>query len=193
MHFKIASKNSANDSIKKFGATHLISLNDPPQRTFQNRLQRNNHLTVHFEDTEDYASFNAPKLRHIREILAFGATIPRDAVVIVNCHAGMCRSTAVALGLAVQRYGVDALPRMAKAMVEQRPHACPNRLIAHLFDLALGTNGEILKIAEEISNKYMLDTHLAEWDKGYVLPPKEDLVEHTDVEPSRLQLPRSSE
>lgn len=180
MHFKVSSMAKANKRIKEFEATHLISINDPPQRTFQNRLQPDKHLTVHFEDTEDYQEWQAPTLAHIRQILNFAESLPKDTNVIVNCHAGMCRSPAVALGLAAHRYGLEALPAAAIAMIEQRPSACPNRLVAHLFDLALGTNGEILKIAEDISNKYMLDTHLLQWDKGYVLPPREEVVELSD-------------
>lgn len=172
MHFKISSMAKANKRIKAFEATHLISINDPPQRTFQNRLQPDKHLTVHFEDTEFYDEPSAPTLAHIEYILAFGATIPENETVVVNCHAGMCRSTAVALGLAVQRYGLEKLPEAAAAMIEQRPQSCPNRLVAHLMDVALGTNGEIFKIACDISDRYMIKTHLITFDQGYLLPPR---------------------
>lgn len=180
MHFIVASKTKANDVIKKYNATHLISINDRGSRTFQSRLNPDRHLTVHFEDTERYDEFDAPTLGAIQQILAFASRIPADSTVIVNCHAGMCRSTAVALGLAVQRYGLEALEASAIKMVDQRPIACPNRLVAHLFDLALGTNGEILAVAERISDKYMLDTHLKQWDEGYVLPPIEAVLKSPD-------------
>lgn len=180
MHFVVASRTKANDAIKKYGATHLISINDRGSRTFQSRLDRSRHLTVHFEDTEKFDDFDAPTAGAIQQILDFAKHIPADATVIVNCHAGMCRSTAVALGLAVQRYGVEALEEMAGKMVEQRPIACPNRLVAALFDAKLETGGAILKIAERISNKYMLDTHLIQWDEGYVLPPELEWLKPSD-------------
>lgn len=180
MHFIVASMNKANDAIKKYGATHLISINDRGSRTFQSRLDRSRHLTVHFEDTEKYDEFDAPTLGAIKQILHFAKDIPEDSTVIVNCHAGMCRSTAVALGLAVQRYGLEALEASATKMVEQRPIACPNRLVAHLFDIALNTNGELLAVAERISGKYMLETHLLQWDQGYVLPPRDAVIKHSD-------------
>lgn len=173
MHFKIASKNKAHDAIKKYGATHLVSINDVNSRTFQNRLPRAQHLTVLFEDTENYADPHAPILADIRRILEFASRIPKEDTVIVNCHAGMCRSTAVALGLAVQRYGVEHLDEMTAAMLEQRPQSCPNRLVAHLFDVALGTNGEILAAARKVSDRYMLDAFRDRYNKGCVLPPEE--------------------
>lgn len=182
MHFIVASMNKANDAIKKYGATHLISINDRGSRTFQSRLDGSRHLTVHFEDTEKYDEFDAPTLSAVQQILHFARSIPEDSTVVVNCHAGMCRSTAVALGLAAQRYGLEALEDSATKMVDQRPIACPNRLVAHLFDLALETNGELLAIAERISNKYMLESHLIQWDQGYVLPPKDAVIKTEDDE-----------
>lgn len=149
MRFKVSDRTKANKDIKKYGATALISINDPGSRTFQCRLPRHNHFNIYFEDVTDPESYFAPTRADIDRILSW--ELP-DGPILVNCFAGRSRSTAVALGLAY-RDGID-LRAAADDIISYRRSIYPNPLIAKYLDDALSADGAIVDIAKQIADEY---------------------------------------
>jgi predicted protein tyrosine phosphatase len=67
---------------------------------------------------------------------------------VVHCEAGISRSTASALALKIQAHGGIA---GARAWIDhERPHACPNMLLAEFFDNLLDLQGEFIALCDDI-------------------------------------------
>jgi predicted protein tyrosine phosphatase len=109
---------------------------------------RRNRIECLFEDTSDPGEPGAVTATQVQEILR--AALPVEGSMLVHCQYGQSRSAAVALGLAcaVGWAPRDAAMDLSRA-AERAGHFYPNRLVAQLFDQALGMNGELLQEAEK--------------------------------------------
>jgi predicted protein tyrosine phosphatase len=107
-----------------------------------------NRIECLFEDESDPGHPDAATAAHVQEILR--AALPVEGLVLVHCKYGQSRSAAVALGLAC---AAGWAPRAAAVdlsrAAERAGHFYPNRLVAQLFDQALGMNGALLQQAEK--------------------------------------------
>lgn len=115
------------------GFTHTVSLIDIGTKLF---FRRSNHLILNFDDIDDDRVPGCPKLHHIQRILDFTKNLTNDDSLLVHCHAGICRSTAAAIGILVQ-HGVPPSTALQKIKAI-RPLLWPNLLVCKLFDEALG-------------------------------------------------------
>ena len=97
-----------------------------------------NHLILHFEDYDKRWAHSgaAPKLEHVQKIVDFAKDIGPDDKVLVNCHAGVSRSVATAIGILVQ-HGMDPVDAILHCK-EIRPQMWPNDLITSYFSEVLG-------------------------------------------------------
>jgi len=144
-------------------ATHTISLLDPdidahllkiPEATASSQLKR-----CYFHDlTPDSAMLkylNNPILaskKQLEEVLAFSESVELKDKLLVHCHAGISRSTAVAIGILYQ-HGLN--PREATQQVLTiRPQAFPNHYILELFDDIFALKGEFVTITTEELRKF---------------------------------------
>lgn len=148
-------KNAVHKEAKRHGATHWLCILDPSDRPpfISPRLQQLNKLHLRFEDVLEETDPLAPTRDDVAKILEWGETIPDDATVIVNCMAGVSRSTAAALALMVQKDG--DIEGAGEQLIEQRPEACPNPLITQFADEHLGLGGKLHEKGEEIANEKM--------------------------------------
>jgi predicted protein tyrosine phosphatase len=141
----------------KVRATHILTLLDPGQRPFLHpHTDRKNWCHVICEDDLDPIHKNAPTMETVAQILAWGSTLPVDAVVIVACFAGVSRSTAAALLLLVQHHGIDKVDGCIDLLLKVRPQACPNSLITLYGDELLGCGGELFQKAEAVATAKIL-------------------------------------
>lgn len=90
---------------------------------------------------------HAPTMRDIMNVLVFTDTFTDDDRVLIHCHGGKCRSTAVAM-LALVQHGMDHDEAIAM-VTEARPILWPNKLIIRLGDIALGQNGALIGFMTE--------------------------------------------
>lgn len=162
--FTVCGKSEVKKTVKRFGATHLITMLDVGDRIFRPpRIPAANHLVLNFEDEEDADKWAAPTIEHARCILEFGRRLPEDARVVVHCFAGACRSTSSALALWLQANGTDKLEEGAAWLQADRPQACPNMLLARHFDELLGMEGRLLKECDQIGadtmNRWWKENH----------------------------------
>jgi predicted protein tyrosine phosphatase len=149
--FTVCGKSEVKKTVKRFAATHLVTMLDVGDRVFRPpRIQPGNHLQLNFEDEEDPAKWAAPTREHAEAILAFGQNLPADARVVVHCFAGACRSTASALALWLQANGTDRLEEGSAWLKADRPRACPNLLLARFFDDIFGMDGRLVEECDRI-------------------------------------------
>jgi predicted protein tyrosine phosphatase len=153
--FTVCSKSQVQDRVSKVDATHVISMLDPDDHMYKPiGIRQEDHLFLKFEDCEFPDNPRAPRIEHCQRILDFGKQLPDDAVTVVHCFAGMCRSTTSALALHVQKHGDLAAARAWLA--EDRPQAMPNMLMAQHFDKLLGCNGKFVKLCDQINSHRIL-------------------------------------
>ena len=114
---------------------HVIGMLDPCERSWQTFPQHPSRFMVWFTDTV-HSSPSCPSIHHIRHIIElFKIHNMHKGNVLIHCHAGISRSTAVAIGLLVMQ---GIAPEMAfKLIHDQRPRMWPNELILKHFDEAL--------------------------------------------------------
>lgn len=162
--FTVCGKSEVKKTVKRFAATHLVTMLDVGDRVFRPpRIGAASHLQLNFEDEEDPTKWAAPTIDHARTILEFGRSLPGDARVVVHCFAGACRSTASALALWLQANGVDRLEEGAAWLRADRPQACPNLLLARYYDDILGMGGKLVeecdRIGADSANRWWKTNH----------------------------------
>lgn len=155
MKIFVTSKNKARDTVKRENATHAIVIMDVGKQLYPHPLPPENVLKLNFEDDlED--GVGAPKKYDVERILKFARdNLNENSVVVINCHAGMSRSTAAALIIMVQEHGNDKIDWCIEEMVRIRDCAIPNSLITKFADEMLGCDGELHEKAEAHCDKYM--------------------------------------
>ena len=135
-------------------ATHMISLLDPDIKDYdfiklpiisaERNLRR-----YYFDDItpnsfwcEYYPNAKFVTAEQIQDLLEFTTVLNSTDRLLVHCHAGISRSTAVALGVLCQH---GFTPNEAlKLVLSIRPQALPNQHILTLFDEILGLEGELV-------------------------------------------------
>ena len=158
----VCQRSAVSRKTSQVGATHVLSLLDPGKRPFLHpKTNRKNWLLLHFEDNLDENQPNSPTREHVKQILAWGSTLPDDAVVLVHCEAGVSRSTAAALALLVQHHGNDKIDECIQLLLEVRPVACPNPLITLFADEQLGCNGKLHEKAEAVATAKIVNYRAA--------------------------------
>lgn len=149
--FIVCSKSGVKKAVKQIQATHLLSTLDVGDRIYRPwAIHPRDHLQLNFDDEEDATKTYAPQLWHAESILAWGTRLPEDARVVVHCLAGQCRSTVVGLALFLQANGVHKLDDARSWLLDHRPTACPNLLLAQYFDQLLNLEGQFVALCEGI-------------------------------------------
>jgi predicted protein tyrosine phosphatase len=82
----------------------------------------------------------------VEQALAFDS--PGESLLI-HCHAGISRSTAVAYAILAARLGPGAEAAAIEALYSLQPNAVPNRHIVALADEILGRGGALLAALDE--------------------------------------------
>lgn len=123
----ICAKNQVRKTVKRFEATHLISLVDPHDRMPRpHRIERGNHLIMHFDDVADPSLPDAPQREYLARAIEWVERLPKTARLVVHCTAGISRSTA--LSYALLRCSLSDREAMAYVL-RVRPEARPNALM----------------------------------------------------------------
>jgi len=152
----VESKNRAVSLVKRRNATHWISLLDPGDRQFvpsDSRFDLVNRLFMNFEDVNRDTDSGAPTRDHVQRILDFTKNV-NDGVIVVNCFAGVSRSTAAAFAILFQHH--RCIETSVEMLLDVRPQACPNPLISKFADDILGCNGRLFEAAETIAKERLL-------------------------------------
>ena len=144
----ICAKHQVRKVVKRFAATHLLSLVDPDDRVrTPNRIARENHLSIRFDDVESPHLPFAPTYRRLETAAAWVDRLPNDARLVIQCTAGISRSTAVAFAFLCRKMDVEAA---RDRLLEISPEASPNALITALMDRMFDMDGALHNAAFEI-------------------------------------------
>ncbi len=141
-----------NEVVGQSGATHLITLltagNEfvcPPEIPASQHL----HLTMH-DISEPREDLSPPDREQVRDLLEFACKWERRSPLVINCFAGISRSTAAAYivwcALLPDRDEDD----LAGLLREKSPSATPNSLIVSLGDELLARQGRMARAIKSI-------------------------------------------
>jgi len=142
--------------LSKHWATHTISLIDPDVRFLTlpvagegGQLRRYYFHDICPNDTISQLLANPTVVTQtqIEDILAFTQELTPTDKVLVHCHAGISRSTAVACGILCQ-HGLTPSEAIEKVFT-LRKQAYPNRYIISLLDDLLELNGQLEQVVKE--------------------------------------------
>lgn len=148
--------------LHKHGITHVLSLlrgKEFNELLLPRGFDRSNWLCIEMDDTYDPDSPLAPTKEKVARFLDWAKKLPRDSKLLVHCRAGISRSTAAALAIKVQESGIEHLPQAVLWLLDHRPIACPNILIAEYADQLLGTNGKLHDVSMQILNSRLISVY----------------------------------
>lgn len=163
MNFKVCGLDTIDQVLRDSQPTHVLSVIEKsatPDLTQAWSVQ--DHKVVNFHDIITPLHPGAPTIDDCREILRWGKTLPEDAKVLVHCMVGISRSTCSALALmylealnnpdewAAPEYGPLAIDSLGDILVENRPIAYPNLLMAEYFDELFQLRGAFINKVKKI-------------------------------------------
>lgn len=128
---------------------HVISITDPETPAPRVAgLGAGRHLKLEFHDINaPEPDLIAPDAGHVERIVGFAAGWDGTDPLLVHCHAGISRSTATALILAMVHAAGREL-QAARLLRARAPHADPNRRMIALADARLGLAGRLVSAVE---------------------------------------------
>lgn len=88
-----------------------------------------------------------PDLKQVKEGLEFIMNHVQEGPVIIHCHAGKARSTALALGVLALTHPDKPEKELMDMLLEMRPQAAPNILVLEMIDQLTGRGGKLLQAA----------------------------------------------
>jgi predicted protein tyrosine phosphatase len=134
----------------------VLSLEDPDARDGLrfHRQPRPRHLVLRFVDLNTppparYAEmplFRMADRADVELALEFGCAVQADGGrMLVHCHVGIGRSTAVALAILADRLGAGHEKAALAELLRIRPQAVPNLHVLSLADDILNRSGDLLR------------------------------------------------
>jgi predicted protein tyrosine phosphatase len=113
------------------------------------RLAENGHPEIPqkilvFWDSEQKVN-GGPDISQVKEGLEFVMEHIGDGPVIIHCHAGKARSTALALGVLSLLHPDTDEKELLDMLLALRPQAAPNILVVEMVDKLTGRNGKLLQ------------------------------------------------
>lgn len=139
------------------GVTHLVSILDPDRAPLGEFDQYGPHTRVdlRFDDIVELLPQRvAPEGAHLEKVLEFGrdltAAATADHHLLVHCHMGISRSTAVMTLILAQarpdRHAGEALAEVVRI----RPQAWPNLRMLEIGGDILGCRAELLEALRDV-------------------------------------------
>lgn len=140
------------ETVTRVGAGRLLSMlseGTPMERPAG--LSAEQHLLLNFHDiAEPQEGFTPPSEANVRNILEFGESWDRAAPLVINCFAGISRSTASAYMIAAARSRNRDEAELAQEVRRLSPTATPNPLMIAIADEILGRNGRMVRAIRDI-------------------------------------------
>jgi predicted protein tyrosine phosphatase len=103
------------------------------------------HLTLVFNDVDfdDGSPFLATRWK-VRQAIEFGRmALQESRSLLIHCHAGRCRSPAIALAILADLLGPGKEEQAVDEMLIVAPQAVPNLLVLKHADEILGLRGKL--------------------------------------------------
>jgi predicted protein tyrosine phosphatase len=148
----VAPKSQLAATLATSNATHLIALVSPSTEFERpTAIEPDACLHLTFNDiAEERDGLIAPTADHVRQLLAFAASIPSGGVLLVHCYAGVSRSTASAYAIACANRPDLGEEQLAAWLRSLSPSATPNPLLVAHSDTLLGREGRMVEAIRSI-------------------------------------------
>ena len=134
---------------------HMISLvNEDAMRALPTPecVRAGRHLRLSMNDiAAPSAGLVAPAPEHVTALIDFMMAWDRAEPVLINCLAGVSRSTAAAFTILCALNPQVEEAQVARLLGEASPTARPNRLLVGFADQALGRDGRMVAAAADIA------------------------------------------
>jgi predicted protein tyrosine phosphatase len=137
-------------TVASAGAERLISLLDIAM-VRPAAISEQNHLWLSVHDiSEPREGLTLPGEVHVRRLLDFATAWDRARPLVINCYAGISRSTASAYIIAAALApGRDEF-ELASTLRRRSPSATPNIRLVGLADAILGRGGRMVEAVQSI-------------------------------------------
>jgi predicted protein tyrosine phosphatase len=110
-----------------------------------------NHLLLSLHDiAEPQEGMTLPGETHMRTLLDFAKSWDRARPLVINCYAGISRSTASAYIIAAALQPSRDEEELAQALRQASPSATPNPRLIALADTMLGRQGRMVEAVQSI-------------------------------------------
>lgn len=140
------------DTIVTTGARRLLTLlkhGTPFDRPAS--IAADQHLLLSMHDiVEEAPDMVAPARAHVESLIEFGRGWDRAAPLVVNCFAGISRSTASAYIIAAALAPTRGEAELARTLRRLSPSATPNIRLVALADDLLGRDGRMVEAVRSI-------------------------------------------
>jgi len=104
-------------------------------------------LVLRFDDiSEPHPKWIEPQESHIKKALTFADKIG-DGALLIHCHAGISRSSAIALAILAKGLGAGKEVEAVKILKKINPDARPNKLLVWMTDEILGRKMKLYNTA----------------------------------------------
>lgn len=140
------------ETVTRVGAGRLLSLLAAgTEMARPESLAAEHHLLLNFHDiSKPQEGLTLPSKAVVRRILEFGESWDARAPLVVNCFAGISRSTASAYMIAAARSPGRDEHELAQEVRRLSPTATPNPLMIAMADAILGRNGRMIRAIADI-------------------------------------------
>ncbi len=140
------------ETVERSGAVRLVSLltaNTPFARP--ERIAPSDHLCLYMHDiVEEMPDMALPQDHHVQQLLDFASAWDRDNPLVINCFAGISRSTAAAYIVAAALNPARDERVLARTLRDVSASATPNIRLVTLADHLLGREGRMRRAIQEI-------------------------------------------
>lgn len=148
----VCSLSKVNETVAAAGAVRLVTLlnaGTPFERPVA--IEQANHLFLSMNDiVDEQPGMMAPGNDHVETLLEFVRGWDRSRPLVINCFAGISRSTAAAYIAAAALAPSRDEAELARTLRRLSPSATPNpRLVRHA-DAILGRQGRMVAAIEAI-------------------------------------------
>lgn len=148
----VSSLSRVAETVASTKAKRLISLlSAGTEMTRPAEIAESDHLFLKLHDiSEPQDGMTMPGMQHVRDVLNFARGWDRARPLVINCYAGISRSTAsayiVAAAMAPDRDELE----LAQALRKASPSATPNPVLIALADRFLKRDGRMVEAIRSI-------------------------------------------
>jgi len=147
MRIVVAPLQEVGEAVARWRPSHVVSLASPGAET-ATAAEPRAWLRLTFHDiAEARPGLSPPVASDVARLLAFAGewAEQRTAPLLIQCWAGVSRSTAAAYVVACALEGEGCEVDVARRLREAAPFATPNPLIVALADAQLGRKGRMVE------------------------------------------------
>lgn len=151
-HIVVSSLSRLAETAERYRASHLLTvINADTLVERPSSIAEDRHLFLGFNDiTVEMEGFTPPGQEHVERIIDFGRKWDARSPLLIHCFAGISRSTAAALMIALALRPERDDEELAQALRRAAPSATPNIRMIDFADEILKREGRFSEAVRAI-------------------------------------------